>query len=36
MTYDLVILPGGFEAPDRVRLLPEVLEFCQDMDRQGK
>ena len=27
--FDLVILPGGFEAPDRVRLLPEVLEFIR-------
>ncbi len=34
--YDLVILPGGFEAPDRVRLLPEVLEFLREMDRTGK
>ena len=21
--FDLVVIPGGFEAPDRVRLLPE-------------
>ena len=34
--YDAVILPGGFEAPDRVRLLPEVLEFVRAMDKQGK
>lgn len=34
--YDLVLLPGGFEAPDRVRLLPEVLEFIQEMDAQKK
>jgi protease I len=34
--YDVVYLPGGFEAPDRVRLLPEVQEFVRDMDRQGK
>ncbi len=27
--FDLVVLPGGFEAPDRVRLLPEVLDFIQ-------
>ncbi len=33
--YDLVLLPGGFEAPDRVRLLPEVLEFVRKMD-EGK
>ena len=34
--FDLVILPGGFEAPDRVRLLPEVLEFLRAMDAQKK
>lgn len=34
--YDAVILPGGFEAPDRVRLLPEVLSFVSDMDKKGK
>lgn len=34
--YDLVLLPGGFEAPDRVRLLPEVLEFVRQMDGQKK
>ncbi|MBM4339180.1 MAG: type 1 glutamine amidotransferase [Deltaproteobacteria bacterium] len=34
--FDLVILPGGFEAPDRLRLLPEVLEFVKKMDDQKK
>jgi protease I len=34
--FDLVLLPGGFEAPDRVRLLPEVIAFVRDMDAQGK
>ena len=34
--FDLVVLPGGFEAPDRVRLIPEVLEFIQAMDAQKK
>ena len=34
--YDLVLLPGGFEAPDRVRLMPEVLEFVRDIDKQKK
>ena len=33
---DLVVLPGGFEAPDRVRLLTEVLEFVRKMDEQKK
>ena len=34
--YDLVLLPGGFEAPDRVRLLPEVLEFVRQMNSEKK
>ena len=34
--YDAVFLPGGFEAPDRVRLLEEVLEFVRVMDKQNK
>ena len=34
--FDLVVLPGGFEAPDRVRLLTEVLEFLRKMDEQKK
>ena len=33
--FDAVILPGGFEAPDRVRLLPEVLDFLREMNRQN-
>jgi len=34
--FDMVLLPGGFEAPDRVRLLPEVLEFIRKMDQEKK
>jgi protease I len=34
--FDMVILPGGFEAPDRVRLLPEVQEFVRKMDEHKK
>jgi protease I len=34
--FDLVLLPGGFEAPDRVRLLPEVIAFVRAMNAQGK
>ena len=34
--FDLVLLPGGFEAPDRVRLIPEVLTFVEEMDKRGK
>ena len=34
--FDCVVLPGGFEAPDRVRLLPEVQQFIKAMDKQKK
>jgi protease I len=34
--YDLVILPGGHEAPDRVRQIKDVLDFVRDMDSKGK
>src|SRR3989338_4926318 len=34
--FDMVLLPGGFEAPDRVRLLPVVLEFIRQMNVQKK
>ena len=29
--FDLVILPGGFEAPDRLRIRREVLDFVKNM-----
>ncbi|MBA3064883.1 type 1 glutamine amidotransferase [bacterium] len=29
--YDLVVLPGGFEAPDRLRIRKEVLSFVKEM-----
>lgn len=34
--YDAVIIPGGFEAPDRMRIMPEVLDFVAKMDAKGK
>ncbi len=34
--YDLVILPGGHEAPDRVRQIKEVLDFVKAMYEKGK
>lgn len=34
--YDAVIIPGGFEAPDRVRQIPEVLEFVKKMNEKKK
>ena len=34
--FDLVLIPGGFEAPDRVRQIPQVLEFVRKMHKQKK
>lgn len=34
--FDCVILPGGFESPDRLRIRPEVLAFVEEMDQAGK
>ena len=34
--YDLVLIPGGFEGPDRIRQIPEVLEFVRKMYAQRK
>lgn len=34
--YDVVVIPGGFEAPDRLRIRKEVLAFVRDMFDQGK
>ena len=34
--FDCVILPGGFECPDRLRIRQEVLKFVREMDAQGK
>ena len=34
--YDLVIIPGGYESPDRVRQIPNVLAFLRAFDARGK
>ncbi|PKN02360.1 MAG: peptidase C56 [Elusimicrobia bacterium HGW-Elusimicrobia-1] len=34
--YDLVVIPGGHEAPDRVRQVREVLDFVRAMNAKGK
>ena len=34
--YDAVILPGGFEAPDRVRVIPEAILFVREMHKMNK
>lgn len=34
--FDVVVIPGGHEAPDRVRQVPRVLDFVREMDQAGK
>lgn len=34
--FDLAVLPGGFEAPDRVRLDQDVCRFLQEMNAGKK
>lgn len=30
--FDLVVIPGGHEGPDRARQVPEILKFVRQMD----
>jgi len=34
--YDMLVVPGGLESPDRLRQIPEMLKFIQEMNSQGK
>jgi len=34
--YDLVVIPGGYESPDRVRQIKEVLDLIKEMNKKGK
>lgn len=34
--YDMLVIPGGLESPDRLRQIPEMLKFIQDMNTEGK
>src|SRR3989344_2692387 len=34
--FDAVIIPGGLEAPDRVRQIEIILLFVKDMYKKGK
>ncbi len=34
--YDLVVVPGGYESPDRVRQIPNVLRLLRDFNSRGK
>ncbi len=34
--FDLLLIPGGHEAPDRMRQVPEILNFTKAMHAAGK
>ncbi|MBI3619770.1 type 1 glutamine amidotransferase [Candidatus Roizmanbacteria bacterium] len=34
--YHLVVIPGGYEAPDRVRQIKAVLVFIREMNKKNK
>lgn len=34
--YDMLIVPGGLESPDRLRQIPEMLQFIKEMNSHGK
>lgn len=34
--FDLLVIPGGLEAPDRLRQVPEILALVREMDRTRK
>jgi protease I len=34
--YDLLIIPGGLESPDRLRQIPELLKFIKNFNDEGK
>ncbi|HNY65552.1 MAG TPA: type 1 glutamine amidotransferase domain-containing protein [Deltaproteobacteria bacterium] len=35
-SFDLVVIPGGVAAPDKLRAIPEVVRFVADMFKGGK
>lgn len=36
INYDLIVVPGGLESPDRLRQIPELLTFIRSMHESGK
>jgi protease I len=34
--YDLIVVPGGYESPDRVRQIANVLQVLRDFNTKGK
>lgn len=36
VNYDALLIPGGFECPDRLRTNKDVLELVRSFDRHGK
>jgi protease I len=35
-SYDVVVVPGGHESPDRVRQIPEALALIREMDKKKR
>ena len=36
LEFDAVVIPGGFECPDRLRIIPTVQDFVYQMDANNK
>lgn len=34
--FEMAVIPGGYEAPDRLRQMKPVLKFVRDMNAKGK
>lgn len=34
--YEIIVIPGGYESPDRVRQIENVLQVLRDFDAKGK
>ena len=34
--FDVVVIPGGVAAPDKLRIIPEVVRFVSEMDKSKK
>ena len=34
--YEVVVVPGGHESPDRVRQIPKALALIRDMNKNGR
>lgn len=36
LPWEVLVIPGGFESPDRLRIVPEMLSIVRGMDIAGK